>query len=687
MPQHAWTAVVTSPMRCRWVSSAAVRKARLRVSLGELGTIAAAAVTVTGLYAWSFRGPIHLLPSDPFSYAWQFRAIREGLLGSVDPRPGTAVVGAMLEGFGVLPDTLAPTLLGIALLAVIGLSVAAITRRALGLPTWACFPIAVGAATFGGTAKLTGYVANLVALACFSAGLTAVLASRSRPWRGLLAATAAFLAACLAHPALIPAWVAIVGGWFSLAVLWWLIVRWTGGAETSRPFDRRPLFASIALALGAIGALAIVLGALDRSLSELGNLSTARPFFGERLADTWDWIKPTVGLSVLGLVLAVWRGRRSGERTGQLLLIGWIGVTLGGVVLMAVSPGFPGHRTLMLAIPLGAAAGLVAVEIVLRATRHTGRRSIPAIVEVAAAVTIGLVLVTASGFLGVLGFGAGASSPWRERAIPSRQVAAYARAHPPDVPLIMVFEPQLAEGARHWKVRMNVARSFLDGRRAAGLFIYVGDPKRLLARQPSVYPGTADPLEQALNRISARTWPDVMDAIDRDADIVIPRRYVRPRSWKFLLANGAERSGPDLAVIGGTPMVPITVPSFASIPMADGWMAAVISVFLLGLIGGVGILVSGNGGGSPGDAVIRAPAFGVVVMVLVGTGIALAGGDPGAPAPLAAIVIVGVGSWLVQLFGMSGRAAGRAAPPTATRPATGPPTGLQRTDSEQRSPS
>jgi hypothetical protein len=616
-----------------------------------LGISGAAAVAVTGLYARSFQGPIHLLPSDPFSYAWQFRAAREGLLGSVDPRPGTAVLGAMLEGFGVVPDSLAPTLLAFALLAVIGLTLAAITRRALGLPTWAWFPIAVAAATFGGTAKLTGYVANLVALACFSAGVAAVLALRARPWRGFLAAAASFLAAGLAHPGILPAWFAILGGWLALAVLSRLIPWGPRREGTPQPFDRRPVFAFLALVVGALGTLAIVLGGLGRSTSELGNLSTARPYFAQRLADTWEWILPTVGLSVVGLALAVLRGRRSGDRGSQHLLIGWMGVCFGGVALMLAFPGFPGHRTLMLAIPLGAAAGLAAVEIVLWAARS--REHKPMLAIVGGALVVALILVMTTGVLGLLGFGGGASAPWRDRALPARQVAAYARAHPVDVPLVMVFEPKDAEGARHWKVRLNIARSFLDGRRAAQVFIYVGDPIRLLSGRPSVYPGTADPLEGSLNRISARTWPDVKDAIDRDAEVLVPRGYVRPRSWKYVLANGAERSGDDLAVVGGTPVLPATIPTYASTPMVSGWMAAVIAVILFGLLGsGVGMLLSSHRADSPSDAVVTAPAYGVVVMVLVGTGVALAGGGPGGPASLAATVGVGVGCWLVLAPGL-----------------------------------
>ena len=638
--------------------SALVRPNGLRIALKGMTASGAAALAIVALYAWAFRGPIHLLPSDPFGYAWQFRAIREGLLSAVDPRPGTVALGAMLTAFGPIPSSLAPTLLSFALLASIGLAVAVLGRRALALPTWALVPLAVGAATFGATTKLAAYTANLVALTCFVAGVTIILTSRSGSRLAFVGATASFLATGLAHPAIVPAWFATVGAWLLLA----LVLRSASGAEagsgddTPRPVDRRPVAAFAALVLGALGASAIVFGVLGRAPSEVGNLSTASPYFTDRLAATWDWIMPTVALSIVGSILSVLRARRHGDRSGQAVLVSWVFVCLGGTAVILVAPGFPGHRTLMLVTPLGAAAGMVAVELALLALRLKDRARM---VPFARALLLTAVVVTGiTGFLGLRGFVDEASAPWADRALPARQVAAYARATPPGVPIVMVIEPRSPEGARPWKARLNITRSFLDGRRAAHLFVSVGDPLRLLAGEPSVYPDSDDPLEQALDRISARTWPDVRNALRQGAVIVIPRAYVRSSSWDQAIVRGAVPSGDDLLVVGGEPISPSAVPQHASISRLGGWVAAMVSIVMLAAIGGgIGLLVSGGSGAAAraegnatklGDVAAAAPAYGVALCVLTGTGVAVAGGDPGGAASLALVVGVALACWLAQ---------------------------------------
>ena len=633
-----------------------MRPKRLPTAVQGITAGGAAAIAVIGLYAWVFRGPIHLLPSDPFGYAWQFRAIREGLLGAVDPRPGTVALGAMITALGPIPRSVAPTLLSFALLAAIGLSVAGLARRALALPPWTLVPLAVGAATFGATAKLAAYTANLVALTCFLAGVTIILTSRSVSWVALVAATASFLAAGLAHPAIMPAWFAIVGAWLVLALVFRPGHR--SAEDAPRSPDRRPLAALAALVLGAVGAAVIVLGVLGRAPGELGNLSTASSYFGERLASTWDWIVPTIGLSVIGSIPGVLRGRRHGDRTGQTLVITWVLVCLVGTALVLVAPGFPGHRTLMLATPLGAAAGMVAVELALLAGRLRERRRMLALAGgllLAALIVTGIV-----GVLGLRGYEDQASAPWTARALPARQVAAYARATPTGVPIVMVMQPRGPEGARPWKARLNIARSFLDGRRATQLFLYVGDPLRLLDGRPSAFPGSDDPLEQALSRISARTWPAVRRALDEGAVIVIPRGYIQGPSWEQAMDRGAVASGTDLLVVGGEPIPPSPVPSHASISRMGGWAVAMVSFVLLGAIGGgVGPLVSRDDEGAELGDVAAVPAYGVALCVLVATGVAVAGGDPGGGVSLVIVCGAALACWLAQV--------GRAARSSSTR--------------------
>jgi hypothetical protein len=90
-----------------------------------------------------------------------------------------------------------------------------------------------------------------------------------------------------------------------------------------------------------------------------------------------------------------------------------------------------------------------------------------------------------------------------------------------------------------------------------------------------------------------------------------------------------------------------------------GWAAAVVSIVVLGTIGGgIGLVVSGRTGGGVateeerarlGDVAAAAPALGVALCVLIGTGVAVAGGDPGGGASLVLVVGVALACWLVQV--------------------------------------
>lgn len=606
-------------------------------------TSGAAALVIVALYAWSFGGRVHIIGADQFSYAWQFRAIRAGLLESIDPRPGTLAMGALLQGSGVVPGDLAPTLIAIGLCAVLGLAVAALLRQALWLPVWAMVPVAIGAATFGGTSRLTGYIANLTALVCFSAGIAAAVLSKTPSWTAYALAAMAFLAAGLAHPGILPAWFAIVAGWLGLSVVAWLTGRARYGGVGARPLDLRPAFALAALTLGTVGTLLVVFGIMRRSLGELGDLELVQGYFVRRLGNTWEWVAPVAPLVIAGLLLVALRGWRRGDPSAQRLLFAWVVACLAGVAVILVAPGFPGHRTLMLAVPLGAVTGLVAVKIAELAGRGSGRVRALA-VGGAALLGLGAALVT--GLLGLAGFRAAASYPWSDRASPARQVAAFARGHPADVPVVMLFEPWHARGALLWKVRLNIARSFLDGPRASQLFMYVGDPERLLAGEPDTSPPGTDELGQVLNGISERTWPDVSAAISDGAVIVLPRTYMHARSWELVLSEGAELVGDDLAVFGEPSHPPEAVPEYASMSPISAWASASVTILLLGVVGGgYSYLASRGGGRTMGDAAALAPAFGIVVIVLVGTAAALAEADPGGVVGLLALLIVGVSGW------------------------------------------
>ncbi len=377
---------------------------------------------------------------------------------------------------------------------------------------------------------------------------------------------------------------------------------------------------------------------MNRSLAELGDLELVQGFFVERLAETWSWVAPTVPAAVGGAVVAALRGRTRGDRGTQHLLIAWTAVCLAGVAVMLVAADFPGHRTLMLAVPIGAAAGVAAAAVgtaVGRTVRAGGRtaRNVRLLVGVAASLLVA--------YLGLAGFRSMAAIPWIDRALPARTVAAVVSQLPPDVPVVMVFEPRHVPGALLWKVRLNIARSFLDARRATQLVMYVGDPQRLVQGPPTTVPPDPDELARVVDGISARTWPGVSAALRDGAVTVVARQYVRARSWAPLIAGGAELVGDDVAVVGSVPDETIHPPAHASISPLGAWVAASITVAGLGVAGiGLTRLAVAEGPTVMGDAVSLGPAFGTVLVVLVGTILALAGIDPGGAIGLLTLVAV-----------------------------------------------
>ncbi|HEX7246891.1 MAG TPA: hypothetical protein VF351_02190 [Actinomycetota bacterium] len=600
---------------------------------------ASACLAIVALYIVAFGSAVHLIGADQFGYAWQFRAVRGGFLDSIDARPGTMAMGAALQGIGVVPGSLAPPLVAVALCAALGLVVAALVRSALALPAWMVLPIAIGTATFGGTSRLTGYVANMTALVCFSAGVAVIVRRRSPTRSSVAVGAGAFLAAGLAHPGILPAWFAIVVAWLGLSCAWWVAgrARRSAGAG-AMPFDVRPAVTLAALTLGAVGSIGLVLGVLHRSLDELGDLTLVQGFFVERLGETWRWVAPTVPFAVAGIVAAALRGLFRGDRETQRMLIAWTAVCLGGVAVMVVASDFPGHRTLMLAVPIGAATGLSAAAMGTLAGRYVkGDRRTVLGTRVVVAVGASLVI----GFLGLTGFRSMAATPWSDRASPARKVAAVAAQLPADVPVVMVFEPRHVAGALLWKVRLNIARSFLDARRATQLVMYVGDPQRLLQGSPTTSPPDADELQRVVGSISSRTWQDVSAAQLEGAVTVVARQYVRTRSWGPLLTEGADLVDGDIAVLGSGAVETISEPVHASMSRLGGWVSASITVVVLG-IAGVGLAGLGVGAGSSvlSDVATLAPAFGTVVVVLLGTTAALVGVDPGGAVGLGALIVI-----------------------------------------------
>jgi hypothetical protein len=190
-----------------------------------------------------------------------------------------------------------------------------------------------------------------------------------------------------------------------------------------------------------------------------------------------------------------------------------------------------------------------------------------------------------------------------DRALPARTAAAYVLADDGTEPVIVVFQPREARGALYWKVRLNIIRSFVGGDRAGQVYVYVGDPDRLLMGLPTSYPVPSDNLQRVVDEISERTWPEVSRALEDGGTVLVPKANVGGRAWNELLDDGAPLASEELAVPRG-PIHPV-----APIPRYDalGPVAALIVVLatlvtLSAVGGGFAMLISNGRSESTGES-------------------------------------------------------------------------------------
>lgn len=576
--------------------------------------LAVGAIVAIAWYIASFRDVgVGNLGWDAAGSVVQMRAASLGVLDLAGTRPGMGVAGAVVAGAGIAPVGAVPIVLSIAAAASLGLAASVGLRRAWDVPWWGPAVAVLLVATWGGTARLAaGYLANLLSLVLFTLGTAIAIGPAPRWW----AVGAAFGAALLAHPGLLPAYGAIVLGWVLLEIV---PTRFRDGRE------RRSLPAAAAFAVAAAAAVGIVVGVLGVGFDDLQDLAVARERFDERAAELLTWVDP-----VLTLAMVV---------VGGLVAIAWLAVSIGGLGLLALVPQIPGHRTLLLGVP-APALGAVAIVggarwIAGRAGARSRARSVAAIV--------------AAGLVGVA-IASVALRPFQARAsrtVPSLGpgadvVAGYLTAVDPARPVVVLMDPEDERALLTWKARLNAVRALAPDAVFLDVALYVGDERELLEGRPTVRLGDA-----LFRAISARTWPSVEALLERGPTLLVVRPWVGPEAWARIAAASAL-AGPDLAVLRGPtptgevrPVAPVRLP----LPEAAGRIALVLVV--LGSIGGGWARVAARAPVAPAEAAGLAPAAGLAVVVLAGLVAAIVGGDPGGVPSLAGIAAVGVAGWVV----------------------------------------
>jgi hypothetical protein len=605
--------------------------------LGVLA-IVVGAVAVISLYVSAFPPEsVRNVGGDADGYIVQIRAARLGVLDLQGTRPGVGVAGSVFAGAGLMPPGVAPILLSIAIAACLGLAAGVAVRTAYGLPGWSVGIVAAIVATWGGTSRLaSGYLANLLSLALFVLFLAiAVARGRGRPSPTLVAVAVSSL---FAHPALLPAYGAIVVGWVIVCAL--------RPPPGDRSLDGRSeaLQASLALVLGT-ATVAVVLGIwLGLRPDDVVDFTLIREHFGGRATPLIEWLNPTVTLLMIaagGIVAFLLRKGRSPAVVARLG-IPWLAFAGAGLLAPLVFPGLPGHRTVLLGVPapmLGGLAVAGGAHLLMTRGRGNRRRIVLAVgvMTIAATVSLGVAL------LGLRPFDQHVSERRPRARTGASAVAGYLRSIDARRPVVIVVDPAEDSGIRFLKARQNTVRALAPDAVFLRIVTYLGDERELLEGSPTRRRGDA---AATFNAASARIWPAVRSVLDEDPIIVAVRQWSRAPTWRRL-ADRVVSVAPDVAVVHGpVPRGPVPLPQKSAASRSQAAIRISSALLLLGLLGGGWSVATWIGRGSVIDATGLAPALGLCVVVLVGVSIALLGGDPGGPAGLAAVVLAGAAGWI-----------------------------------------
>ncbi len=600
----------------------------LIAALAWIGVVAVAVVPAYFYLRVGSGRPIHVTGSDAFGYAWQIRAIGVWSLGSVGARPGVAGLGAVLQGLRVLPDPVAPPVLGLSVGVALSLCAAAAVRMAFRLARWELAVIAAFVALWTGTARMgSGYLANLMSLVAFVAALAIVLGSDRRK------VSAGSVACALASGLIHPVFLAVYGG----MCLVWALFSSTGKARADEGGLRErgggPIEALTAVIIAGAGVAVVMFVLLKIHLADIFDLQVQQ--LGERLAQSASRTFPPVALITMVLGVAVlWLGRggRASSRVCRLGL-GWLAVCLGGALIGAVRASFPGHRALMVALPLPVVSGLGMAGVIAWAARPKTKLVRLGAVTAAVAATVATLVFFAKPSINL--YRGPTATPT------SMQVLAYMNQVRPDVPVVVLMQPADLNGILLWKARFNEIRAFAPPDQIGRIVGYIGRPDQALAGLQTIIADPSGPAAIAFNRVSEHLWRDYGAQVSDPASIVlVPKDFVGPNSWDSLVAGSQGLAAPDLAVLRGPVPRGLTATSAPTLPVNRAWVCTILTLLTLGLAGGgFAVRTLASRDASMLDAVALAPAFGLVALTLAGLAVAAVGLNPHGTAGVASALV------------------------------------------------
>jgi hypothetical protein len=544
-------------------------------------------------------------------------------------RPGLPILLSILSSVtGAEPRDLV-YVLPAAAAAAIAMAAAALAGSLPWMPWWgiALAGVAAGASVQVALAA-NGYLDELLVLPLVAGAAGAALrAAAGGPGRALGALC--LLAAWLVH-------------WQFAAVFTGLLVVLALGCVTSSIRERRdgrPLletasarvvvtagsgagFGLAALLVGASGGLRLPTGLVRGSVER-------------HLAEQVSLYRFPSGAAAAGVgAVALASDRDPHARRAAWLLVPWALLPAAAALLYLIGRTVPVQRSLSfaIAIPLLGAIGGVAVA------RWLSERS-----RIAAAVVAIVIALAVTGSVAL------AWTAWRTREpwSPDRRLAEFQALGRyltgAGRPAVIVVDRTSGHGGRsdeHFGTVpvLRRIRAELPARLALRTTVYLGDPDRLLAGEPTITGSST------FDRLSRETWRSVRPLLRGDPVIVILRSQFRDFDRAVHAHPAWGTVGWAAIVAGPSPSAALERPRVPDLPASGELIlrwAASLAVITLAGVGWTARLA----GGSPAMRIATAPATGLALIVIAGLvaeRIAVRTGEAGGIVTVLAVVLLGV---------------------------------------------
>ena len=557
----------------------------------------------TAAYLWRSRLAGALgLNAIPGSSPFEFRA------NSANPdRLGLPALAAVLRWTtNVGPYRLMFVLPAICA-AVLGLAVFALARS-MQEPRWSAAVWGFAGATSVALAVTArGYLDNVLVDPLLMAAAAALLLSMELDGP-VVAAVLLLIAAILVHY-LIAGLMLGIFVVFGLVLLPWSRCAWRDGKPMWKtPSGRVGTAVGTAALFGAIG-LVTTPGAhayADKGRSGYSeSLRIQLPAYRLRL---------TLPLAILGAVGLGLRGGRARLRGLALMMI-WGGAIALGWILYSLGRSIPIQRLLGMAFPLTVLGAAAFTSLLAFAIRHKGRVRLLLGAAAWAMVVMALVMSVRLGRDAL----SGGKPMWSaQMAAEARTAVTYLDRAKVDGAVIVVAKhagPSDFGGGRAFR-RM---RAIVPGDQVANVAVYVGDPERLLAGQPTVDPGNPQ-----LTAASKLYWDALGGFVAPDTVIMVVRPFDQDYG-ALAKAHPDWEVAPGVLVVKGPPTPTLlAVASPPTAPTARDLVTWAVLPLVLFLIVGSGWAVSFLPLGWA-ERTALAPALGMAAIIVV----AYAGGMAG----------------------------------------------------------